>query len=77
VRVYDKFCQKFAKVALERRSNEGAQDFAVRASLSLPEYSEQINTITAIYLKLRYGKNPAPQLFVEFTRLVAQFKLSK
>jgi transglutaminase-like putative cysteine protease len=77
VQVYEQFCQKLAKVQLQKRSNEGAQDFAARACLNLPEYTEQINAITETYLKLRYGKNPAPQLFVQLNQLVAGFKLSK
>lgn len=76
VLIYDEFCQKLAKAKLERRSNEGARDFASRACASLPEYSEQINAITDLYLRLRYGKNPAPQLYQQLTQAVTRFKLS-
>lgn len=73
---YDQFCRKLAKAQLIRHSNEGARDFALRASSRLPEYSTQINTITDLYIQLRYGKNPTPQLFQQLTRLVAAFKLT-
>ncbi len=76
VLIYDKFCQKLAKAKLERHSNEGARDFAHRASRSLPEYSVQINTITDLYIQLRYGKNPAPQLYQQLVQAVTRFKLT-
>lgn len=76
VLVYDRFCQKLAKVQLQRHNNEGARDFAARACTRLPEYSEQINEITNLYIGLRYGKSPTPQLFQQLKQLVAAFKLS-
>jgi transglutaminase-like putative cysteine protease len=77
VQVYDKFCQKLTKAQLTRRSSEGAQDFAARACAHLPTYSEQIQAITALYINLRYGKNPSPQLFEQFKQHVNAFTLSK
>lgn len=77
VLVYEKFCRKLTKAQLQRHSNEGARDFAARASSRLPDYAEKINAITGLYLQLRYGKNPTPQLFQQLTQLVASFKLSK
>lgn len=77
VRAYEKFCQKLAKVQLQRHSHEGAQDFATRACERLPDDREQITAITDLYLRLRYGKNPPPQLLQQLNQLVTAFKLSK
>jgi len=75
VRLYTQFCHKFRPVALIRLPNEGAADFAQRASAALPRYAEQIQVITALYLALRYGKNPPPQLLKQLESAVKQFKL--
>ena len=72
---YQQFCQKLSKSKLERRDNEGAADFSIRACLSLPEQQLEINTITQLYLRLRYGKNPDAALLQKFKRLVAGFKI--
>ena len=77
VRVYDTFCRKLARVKMQRHGNEGARDFAARACAGLPEYSEQILRITDLYIQLRYGKNPAPQLFEQLQQTVARFKVSE
>jgi transglutaminase-like putative cysteine protease len=76
VLTYTKFCQKLHKVQLQRRHNEGARDFAHRACESLPQHQKEIMAITDLYIALRYGKNPAPQLLQQLNKLVATFKPS-
>ncbi len=76
VLVYEKFCQKLSKAQIIRQNNEGARDFASRACESLPQYHEQIQAITDSYIRLRYGKNPNPQLFQQLNEQVKKFKVA-
>ena len=76
VLVYKKFCQKLSKAQIIRQNNEGARDFASRACESLPQYHEQIQAITDSYIRLRYGKNPNPQLFQQLNEQVKKFKVA-
>lgn len=75
VLLYNKFCHKFNRLELKRAANEGAADFAKRACLHLPHYAEQINAITNLYLTLRYGKNPPPQLLKQLQKSVKDFRV--
>lgn len=61
LRLYNKFCRKFAKKGLHRNPGEGANDFALRARARFPEQRERIDDITALYVKIRYGRNAAPE----------------
>lgn len=58
LKIYQQFCSKLAKCGLVKSDSEGEGDFARRAGLQLPEYSEQIDEITQVFVALRYGKQP-------------------
>lgn len=63
-RLYLRFCQKLQQRGVMRAPGEGPQDFAKRAANTLPAQAADIETITALYLTLKY----APQ------QKVAHFK---
>ncbi|MFA5984014.1 MAG: DUF3488 and transglutaminase-like domain-containing protein [Methylococcaceae bacterium] len=73
--IYQRFCQKLTRHGLIRQPTEGAQDFAQRICLQLPAHTETIKQITALYLKLRYGKQPKKTDFEQFRKSVALFKV--
>lgn len=58
VRIYNRFCRKLAKKGLLRQAQEGACDFARRAGDALPDKAAAIDDITALYVGIRYGRNP-------------------
>lgn len=70
---YAKFCRKLASKGLVKKSTEGALDFAFRAMARLPEKSPAIDEITAIYLRLRYGKAHNSDDILNLRRLVRNF----
>ncbi|MCX7096720.1 MAG: DUF3488 and transglutaminase-like domain-containing protein [Methylococcales bacterium] len=75
MRTYNRFCKKLAKRGLIRGNSEGAKDFAARANQTLPEHASTINHITALFIKLRYGKNARPEDLALFNRRVGKFKI--
>ena len=54
-RSYDKFCNKLKRCGITRRSYEGPMDFALRAGRRVPRLKNAIETITGIYIEVRYG----------------------
>ncbi|MEN8169300.1 MAG: DUF3488 and transglutaminase-like domain-containing protein [Pseudomonadota bacterium] len=53
-RHYQRFCNKLEKLGTVREINEGPHDFSLRACQELPQYCEQIISITRLYIELRY-----------------------
>ena len=72
--LYEKFCSKLARGKLLKKPTEGARDFGIRATVTFPELKSEIDEITRIYLKLRYGKNATPDDFLKVKELVRQFR---
>jgi transglutaminase-like putative cysteine protease len=58
VRLYARFCRKLERVGLHRRPHEGPVDFAERAATRRPDIKKTVDTITRLYVALRY--DPAP-----------------
>lgn len=54
VECYRQFCRKMAKAGVEIGYSEGALAFAERAAAAKPELAEQIERITALYIRIRY-----------------------
>jgi transglutaminase-like putative cysteine protease len=75
LRLYQRFCKKLQPAGLVRIDCEGANDFAQRAKIALPEQAVAIEQITADFIQLRYGRVSTPEDFVRFSKLVARFKL--
>lgn len=54
-KAYLKFCRKLEKQGITRKPQEGPTDFAKRVSLALPAIADQVNKITELYVRLKYG----------------------
>lgn len=57
--LYDRFCDKLARLGAVREATEGPAAFAARASQLLPGRSQQINQISYTYITLRYSGGSA------------------
>jgi transglutaminase-like putative cysteine protease len=75
--LYERFCQKLARIGVQRDPWEGPSDFAKRAAQSLPNESERVRQITGRYIALRYAPGPAATSIHEFTREVNAFTAHK
>jgi protein-glutamine gamma-glutamyltransferase len=75
LRIYNRFCKKVVKRGLLRGRGEGAKDFAGRVKIKLPEQARNIDQITDVFIKLRYGKNATPVDLKIFNKLVERFKI--
>ena len=54
-RAYLVFCRKLARLGLARAPQEGALNFAARSTARFPEYADDIQAISRLYMGLRYG----------------------
>jgi hypothetical protein len=69
-RAYGSFTRKLAQVGLPRGPAEGPLDFARRVSVAQPQFANAVQTITALYLSLRYGG--APRQHAEQLRILVR-----
>ena len=53
--LYERFCQKLARIGVRRDPWEGPSDFAARAAQALPNESEPVQQISNMYIALRYS----------------------
>lgn len=74
VLAYQRFCKKLAKQGLVRKQGEGAKDFAARAKKTFPKHASNIDQITRLFIKLRYGKQSDKNNLQRLIRMVASFK---
>ena len=74
-RAYEKYCRRLGKVGIVRDPAEGPLDFAKRAKSILPELAPRIETITQLYVALRYGHRPNPEWTHELRRAVSTLKV--
>jgi hypothetical protein len=70
---YESYCRAMARRGITRRASEGAQDFAARIALEMPQGKAQAQHIGTLYQALRYGRHrdDAASLDLE---LLAKFK---
>lgn len=54
VALYQQFCKKLARAGITKADYEGPQDFAQRAQMVLPNYQQQIDSITNLFTTWRY-----------------------
>ena len=71
--LYDRFCEKAARLGAPREPTEGPENFARRAAALLPDESQLIREITDAYVALRYSARPAGSLIDQLTAQVAAF----
>ncbi|MBA3710571.1 MAG: DUF3488 domain-containing transglutaminase family protein, partial [Planctomycetes bacterium] len=55
VTLFGAFCQRLARVGVERSASEGPVDFARRASERVPDHADRIARITESYIGARYS----------------------
>ena len=75
LRTYNRFCKKLAKAGLLRGAGEGVKDFADRVKIKLPEHTRDIDQITEVFIKLRYGKNATLDDLKLLIKRVGLFKI--
>lgn len=71
--IYNRFCKKLAKQGLIRGMGEGARDFAERVKIKLPEQAADIDQITEVFIKLRYGRIATDEDLRQLKTLVGLF----
>jgi hypothetical protein len=71
--LYDRFCQKAARLGARRDPCEGPSDFSWRAAELLPHESERIRQISNMYIALRYAPEPAAAALDRFAKEVGGF----
>ncbi len=71
--IYNRFCKKLAGHGLVRSTGEGVKDFAERVKTKLPEQAEDIDRITEVFIKLRYGRAATGEDLQQLKRLVGLF----
>lgn len=73
VRLYTLFCLKLSRFGLNKQEHEGPLDFALRAQNHLPQYQQQIESITRLYTQLRY-RHASDVLLSELETQIKQFQ---
>lgn len=68
-----KFCGKLAKRGIPRQSHEGPRDFAERLAGLRPDIAPTANTISELYIALRYGTLEQEEAGRELKQRVAEF----
>lgn len=74
VREYELFCNRMARIGLERAPFEGPKDYAARIEQSRPDLAEQCEQILHLYAEQRYGKFAGPELFRRLRKMVRAFR---
>ncbi|MGR9037688.1 MAG: transglutaminase TgpA family protein [Gammaproteobacteria bacterium] len=72
---YKKYCRKLEQNGLRINLGEGASAFAERAKNSLPEHSADIDRITFLFIKLRYGRDSTGEDLKRLISLISAFKI--
>jgi transglutaminase-like putative cysteine protease len=74
LRAWRTYCLRLARLGIRRQSSEGPLDFSRRTIAARPELAAQVEAITDLYIRLRYGnpENPAPGIAL-LRRLVRRF----
>jgi transglutaminase-like putative cysteine protease len=71
---YARFCRRLASRGVVRHPSEGPSTFGTRAAAALPGLAAAITTITALYIRLRYGTEARPAEIADLKRAVAAFQ---
>jgi hypothetical protein len=71
--LYERFCQKAARLGARRHPWEGPSDFSRRAAQLLPDESERICEISNTYIALRYAPPNAGVALDRFAKEVSAF----
>jgi len=74
VRLYQRFERRLSRIGLVRLNYEGPQDFAKRVMRNRPDIKSEINTITGLYMRLRYSKYSLPDDLQKLKQLIQVFR---
>ena len=75
--LYERFCQKAARLGVRRNQWEGPLDFSRRAAQLLPDESGRIRQILDTYIALRYAPEPAGVVLDRFAKEVRAFAVHR
>ena len=70
---YSRFCERLARRGVARHPSEGPDAFRKRATAARPELASSINSISALYIRLRYGEAAHATDALQLKREVAGF----
>jgi transglutaminase-like putative cysteine protease len=74
---YQRLCNKLATAGLPRRPDEGPLDYSRRIARCRPDLMTQTSKLFDLYIRLRYGPEPALGKLKSFHKQVKQFRPSK
>lgn len=72
-KLWDKFLRKLVRRGVTCKPGDGPQTIARHAGQILTEQQDSINLISAIYIKVRYGKVVSPEQLRTLKKLIADF----
>lgn len=72
--LYQRYCKKLAKAGVYKKIGETAKDFASRVQKQRPDIAEEVEKITAVFLRLRYEQNLAEEDYILLKSQVSKFK---
>ena len=74
-RAWQRFCRKLARRGMARQQSEGPVDYARRVARRLPLQAADIDSISNLYVRLRYGRSSEPDDARKLKTLVAAFRV--
>jgi len=74
LRAYRLFCRRLARVGIERAPQEGPLQFSERCSRQRPDLSAEVEDITRLYIRLRYGSGRADPDLLKLGRKISVFR---
>lgn len=72
--LYLRYCKKLERIGLGRSPSEGPLDFARRVRAERPELAHTADTVTNLYVQLRYGAHTSGLMLGELSQLVKGFR---
>jgi len=72
--LYQRYCKKLAKAGVYKKIGETAKDFSIRVQKQRPDIAEEVEKITAVFLRLRYEQNLAEEDYILLKSQVSKFK---
>ncbi len=71
---YARFCDRLARRGVARHPSEGPDAFRQRAAAAQPELAQSINSISELYIRLRYGRDAPAAEVLKLQRSIAVFQ---
>jgi transglutaminase-like putative cysteine protease len=68
------FCAAMAARGVSRRLSEGPRDFSRRCAQTVPVLRERIESVTRMYIRLRYGRDRGPELLAQLRAAIASIE---